>query len=57
MMFHFIGRVIIRSMYFSQQIISAIQYRQMCGRAGRAGLVEYGDRNIRAIYIYIYMRA
>ena len=37
------GRVIVRSMYFGRELISTVQYRQMCGRAGRAGLVKFGE--------------
>ena len=41
-----IGRVIIRSMYFGRDLISTVHYRQMCGRAGRAGLVKFGESYI-----------
>lgn len=37
-----------RSMYFGRELIPAAQYRQMCGRAGRAGLVAEGESFVLA---------
>ena len=41
------GRVLIRSMRIGMEPLGIIQYRQMCGRAGRAGIF---------IYLYIIRR-
>lgn len=37
------GRVVIRSMQIGRDTLGPIQYKQMCGRAGRPGLVAYGE--------------
>ena len=37
------GRVLIRSLRIGKDILGPIQYQQMCGRGGRAGLTEYGE--------------
>lgn len=36
-------RVIFASLYIAQEMIDVIRYRQSAGRAGRAGLDEYGE--------------
>eukprot|EP01041_Mallomonas_annulata_P000427 gene427-765_t len=37
------GRVLIRSMNIGADTLGTVQYRQMCGRAGRAGHTSFGE--------------
>jgi replicative superfamily II helicase len=35
--------VLIRSLTIGREPLNIVQYRQMCGRAGRAGLTQCGE--------------
>lgn len=39
------GRVLIRSMAQGKDVLTVTQYRQMCGRAGRAGIMSGTDKS------------